>query len=110
MRLAIAAVLSSFVLLSSSFVDAAPSLRPPLLLINAATGAQITFVDGTTIDPNAGALWFVKAPANSRTSSVKFGLDSDPFTFDNDNPFTSQPGLPKLGQHALKVTPYSRNN
>src|SRR4051794_24040750 len=101
MRLAIATLVSSFCLLASSFASAAPSLVPPFVLVNANTGTQIPFVDGVNIDPSEGILWFVIAKANTSTGSAQFRLDADLATLDNNRPFTSQPGLPTRGSHAL---------
>jgi hypothetical protein len=108
MRLPLPAALFLFSITSATAT--APALNPPLILVNASTGAQVPFINGMHIDPTQGSLWFVTASANSRTSSVKFRLDTDAATCDNNAPFTSEPGLPSLGAHVLRITPYSRNN
>ncbi len=93
---------------ASGLQGATPTIQS-LGLVNGSTGAATPFGDGSVIDLAKGLRWSVRANANG-AESIAFQLDNAARTIDNTERFESVPGAPALGNHSIRVTPYSKTD
>jgi hypothetical protein len=99
-----------FLILVAGYTQAAkpaPTVVPPLKLVDRQTNARVDFVDGITVQSGTYA---VQAQVNAQTQSVRFVLDNAAQTPKNVSPFFSDDMTPANGQHIMVVSPYSADD